>query len=113
VETGDRPDLPPNDQASNMPDLATLAQDSLIHIDAPLEGSDPPGPQQHEPSNGVGLAVVNGFNRYDVAKESLGSVNLKNAGIATFLQNLATSSLKGRRTPKSKFLQTRDLETSR
>jgi hypothetical protein len=37
-----------------------------------------------------------------VEKESLGSVNLKNADTATFLQNIAKSSPNGRKTPKNK-----------
>jgi hypothetical protein len=101
-ESGDRHNFPPNDQASNIPDLATLARGSLIIIDESSEGLDPPGPRQHEPSKDLALAVIDGVKSYDMEKKPLGPVDKKNAATATFLQHTAKSSVKGRRTPKIK-----------
>jgi hypothetical protein len=76
-KTGNRRNFSPNNQASNIPNLATFVQGSLIIIDASLENLDPPNSRQHEPSKNLALTFVNGVNSYDVKKKSLGPVDLK------------------------------------
>jgi hypothetical protein len=97
---GDRPNVPPNDQAPNI--LRKLAQDSLHQIDEPLDGSDPSDPPQHEHVRGPGFAVVNGINGHDVKREPMGPVDPKDTDAAVGLQKMSESSPKDRRTPKIK-----------